>query len=127
MADLLADGLNKIKLCDRIGKSSCDVKASKLLASVLDVLKANGYIPEYSPKDNGKGGLLSVKLEGKIKELRAVRPRFAVSSKKWVETETSFLPSYNIGLLIVSTPKGVMSNKEAKEEKMGGRLIAFVY
>jgi small subunit ribosomal protein S8 len=125
--DLLSDGLNKIKLCERVGKPDCEVKSSKLLASVLDVLKAHGYIEGYSAKDNGKGGALVVKLNGKINELRSVKPRFAVSSKQWVEKETNFLPSYNIGLLVVSTPKGVMSNKEAKEAKMGGRLIAFVY
>ncbi len=125
--DLLSDGLNKIKLCERVGKEGCEVKSSKLLGSVLDVLKTYGYIAEYTHKDNGKGGLLVVKLNGKINELRSVKPRFAVSSKKWIETETNFLPSYNIGLLVVSTPKGVMSNKEAKEAKMGGRLIAFVY
>jgi small subunit ribosomal protein S8 len=125
--DLLSDGLNTIKICERVGKTECDVKASKLIADVLEVLKAHGYISEYSQKDNGKGGLLNVQLNGKISELRSVKPRFAVSNKEWVATETHYLPSYNLGLLIVSTPKGVMSNKEAKEAKLGGRLLAFVY
>jgi len=125
--DLLGDSLNKIKLCDRTGKSECEVKASKLLESILSVLKANGFIEEYSRKDNDKGGLLVVKLNGKINELRVVKPRFPVSSREWVDTEAQFLPAYNLGMLIVSTPRGIMSNKEAKEGKLGGRLIAFVY
>ena len=125
--DLLGDSLNKIKLCDRTGKSECEVKASKLLESILSVLKANGFIEEYSRKDNGKGGLIAIRLNGKINELRVVKPRFPVSSKEWIDTESQFLPAYNLGMLIVSTPKGIMSNKDAKEAKLGGRLIAFVY
>jgi small subunit ribosomal protein S8 len=125
--DLLGDSLNKIKLCDRIGKMECEVKASKLLESILALLKSNGFVSDYSRKENGKGGLLVIKLNGKINELKVVKPRFPVSSKKWVDTESQFLPAYNLGMLIVSTPKGIMNNKDAKEAKIGGRLIAFVY
>jgi small subunit ribosomal protein S8 len=125
--DLLGDSLNKIKLCDRIRKEECEVKASKLLESILSVLKANGFVDSYSRKENGKGGLFVVKLNGRINELRVVKPRFPVSNKEWINTESHFLPAYNLGMLIVSTPKGIMSNKDAKESKLGGRLVAFVY
>ena len=125
--DLLGDSLNKIKLCDRIGKAECEVKASKLLENILTVLKSNGFVEDYSRKDNGKGGLLVIRLNGRINELKVVKPRFPVSSKEWIETESQFLPAYNLGMLIVSTPKGIMNNKDAKDAKLGGRLIAFVY
>jgi small subunit ribosomal protein S8 len=56
-----------------------------------------------------------------------VRPRFSVKTDGFEQWEKTFLPSREVGLLVVSTPKGIMAHKEAKDGRIGGRLLAFVY
>ncbi len=56
-----------------------------------------------------------------------VKPRHAVTVDEYQKYEMRYIPSRDFGILIVSTPKGIMSNKDAKEKHFGGRLIAYVY
>jgi small subunit ribosomal protein S8 len=125
--DLLSDALNKIKLYDRAGKPTCEVKFSTLLKAVLTQLEANGYIEGFEYVEDYKGGKLVVKLNGKIKELKAIKPRQPVKKDEWYVIEAKFLPAVGYGKLIVSTPQGVMTNEEARKRRIGGRLLAFVY
>jgi small subunit ribosomal protein S8 len=125
--DNLADNLNKLKLYDRLGKNECTLKYSKLTAAVLEQLKKYGYIKNYRYEDDKKQGLLHVELNGKINEIGVIKPHFPVKKTEWYEKESLYLPAYNIGILIVSTSQGVLTNIEAREKDIGGRLIAYVY
>jgi len=127
MADLLADALNKIKVYERIGKDECSVSYIKLVESVIATLKKNGYIKDYAPVTEGKFTVLNVVLSKKINDIGVIKPRHAVRLEEYQKYEARYIPSKNFGMLVVSTPKGVMSNKEAKEQHLGGRLLAFVY
>jgi len=127
MADLLADALNKIKVYERIGKDECSVSYTKLVESVIATLKKNGYIKDYAPVTEGKFTVLNVVLSKKINDIGVIKPRHAVRLEEYQKYEARYIPSKNFGMLVVSTPKGVMSNKEAKEQHLGGRLLAFVY
>ena len=77
--------------------------------------------------DDGKSGEFIVTLAGKINDAGAVKPRFAVSKKTWEKFETRFLPAKGVGILVVSTPHGILSHTEAQEKNSGGRLLCFVY
>jgi small subunit ribosomal protein S8 len=101
--------------------------ASKLIQRVLKVMQENGYIGGYEVIDDGRFGKLRVKLLGRINKCRAIRPRFPVKLGEIKEWEKEFLPSKDFGILIITTPLGVMSHNEAKRKKAGGRLLAFVY
>jgi len=127
MADLLADALNKIKVYERIGRDECSVSYTKLVESVIATLKKNGYIKDYAPVAEGKFTVLKVVLSKKINDIGVIKPRHAVRLEEYQKYEARYIPSKNFGMLVVSTPKGVMSNKEAKEQHLGGRLLAFVY
>lgn len=94
---------------------------------MLKVLQKEGYIGEYEYIDNNKGGKYRIELTGKINECKAVKPRFPIKKDEYKEYEKEYLPGQGIGTLIISTPQGVMSQKEAKQEKTGGRLLAYVY
>lgn len=125
--DLLADALSAIKNAERIGKKECIVKASKLIKAVLEVFQKNGYIEGFEYIEDGRGGKLRVKLKGKIIDTKAIKPRYSVKAKEYEKWEKRFLPARDVGILVVSTPKGIMDHKEARSKNLGGELLAYVY
>lgn len=127
MADLLADSLNKIKIYENLGRAECTVASTSLVRSVLLTLKKNGYVVEVEEKKEGKFKTIRVLLSNKINNIGVVRPRHAVKLDDFQKYENRYIPSRDFGLLIISTPEGVMSNRDAKEKRIGGRLLAYVY
>ncbi|MGC8896106.1 MAG: 30S ribosomal protein S8 [Candidatus Bathyarchaeia archaeon] len=126
--DTLANGLTTIMNNEMRNKRECVISpASKLLGRVLRIMQLNGYIGEFEFVDDGRCGKFKVQLLGRINKCGAIKPRFAVKVDEFEEWEKKFLPSREVGILIISTPKGVLSHREAKEKRMGGRLTAFVY
>lgn len=126
--DPLADALSAIKNAERVGKKECIVKpASKLIGNVLRIMKEEGYIEEFEFIDDGKAGIFKVKLKGRINNCNAIKPRFPVKKNEFEKWERRFLPARDFGILIVTTSKGVMTHREAKEVGVGGSLLAFVY
>jgi small subunit ribosomal protein S8 len=126
--DTLANGLTTVINNETRNKRECTISpASKLLGRVLRIMQLNGYIGEFEFIDDGRSGKFKVQLLGRINKCGAVRPRFSVRVDKFEEWEKKFLPSRGVGILVISTPKGVLSHKEAKERHMGGKLIAFLY
>jgi small subunit ribosomal protein S8 len=128
MMDTLANGLTTIINNEMRNKRECIISpASKLLGRILRIIQLNGYVGEFEFIDDGRSGKFKVQLLGRINKCGAIRPRFSVKVDEFEEWEKKFLPSRDVGLLVVSTPKGVLSHKEAREKRIGGRLLAFVY
>ncbi|MDH5375518.1 MAG: 30S ribosomal protein S8 [Candidatus Bathyarchaeota archaeon] len=126
--DTLANGLTTIINNETRNKRECIISpASKLLGRVLRVMQLNGYIGEFEFIDDGRSGKFKIQLLGRINRCGAIRPRFPVKVDEIEQWETKFLPSRNVGLLVVSTPRGILSHRETKEKRIGGRLLAFVY
>jgi len=126
--DVLANGLTVIMNNEMRNKRECVISpASKLLGRVLRVMQLHGYIGEFEFIDDGRSGKFKVQLLGRINKCGAIKPRFAVRLDEIEDWEKKFLPSRDVGLLILSTSKGVLTHKEAKEKRIGGRLLAFVY
>ncbi|MBI4170921.1 MAG: 30S ribosomal protein S8 [Candidatus Aenigmarchaeota archaeon] len=125
--DLLADTLYVINNAEKIGRRMCIVPASSLIKEVLTVIQKAGYIGDFEFLDDSKSGHFKIDLVGRINKSRAIKPRFAVKKDGFEKWENRHLPAKGFGILVVSTPKGVMSQKEAIEQKIGGRLLAYVY
>jgi small subunit ribosomal protein S8 len=126
--DPLANALNSIKVAELKGKPEATAKpASNLIKEVLLVMQRENFVQEFEFVDDGRGGWFRVKLLGRINDAGAIKPRFSVKSRDWEHWEARYLPARGIGLIIVSTPRGLMSHKQAKQEGVGGRLIAYVY
>ena len=126
--DTLANCLTTIINNEMRNKRECIISpASKLLGRVLRVMQLNGYIGEFEFIDDGRSGKFKVQLLGRINKCGAVRPRFPVEVDEIERWEKRFLPSREVGILVLSTPTGVLSHKEAKEKRTGGRLLAFAY
>lgn len=128
MMDTLSNGLTTILSNAMRNKRECVINpASKLLGRVLRVMQLNGYVGEFEFVDDGRSGKFRVQLLGRINKCGAVKPRFQVKADEIEKWEKHFLPSRDVGILVISTPQGVISHKEAKEKKVGGRLLAFTY
>jgi small subunit ribosomal protein S8 len=128
MNDLINDAVANIKNHSRIGKEEVTVApTSKLLIDVLKIFQKGGYIGEFEVLEDKKGGQVKVKLVKRINDCGIIKPRFPVGFDEYAKWEKRYLPARDFGILVVTTPKGVMSHKEAKEQKTGGRLIAYVY
>jgi len=128
LMDTLANAMAVIKNAEMRGKRECVIyPTSKLIAAVLNVMQRHGYIDGYEYINDGRGGKFVVKLNGRINNCGVIKPRHSVKKDGYLEWERQFLPSRDIGLLIVSTPQGVMSHREAREKGLGGVLLAYVY
>lgn len=126
--DPLADALTIIKNAEDTGKDECTLRpASKIIANVLTVFKENGYIEGFEYVEDGKAGLFNVNLLGNINKCGIVRPRYAVKLKDFERYEERFLPSREMGFLVVTTPLGIMPHFEAKRKGVGGQILAYIY
>jgi len=125
--DLLTDVMYVINNAENIGRKSVTVPASKLVKEVLMVVQRSGYIGSFEFVDDRKSGKFNIELIGKINMTRAVRPRFAIKKDEFEKWEGRYLPARDFGMLVVSTSKGVMSQKEAAQLGIGGRLLCYVY
>jgi len=113
---------------EKIGKSDCIVQPfSKALKDLLTLMNEKGYLGSFEVIDDGRGKLIKINLIGKVNKCGVVKPRFSVKKDEYEKFEKRYLPAKGFGLLIVSTSKGIMTHDEAKEKKVGGKLIAYVY
>lgn len=125
--DILADVFCAMKNAETIGRHECIVSASKLIKGVLDVIQKHNYIGKYEFIEDGKGGKFKIGLIGKINNCNVIRPRFSIQINDIIKWEKRFLPAENVGILILTTPKGIIDQREAGKLKTGGRLLGFVY
>ena len=90
-------------------KSECTVlPTSKIGGDVLNTLKKDGYIKDFERTEDKRGGKFHIELLAKITKCGAISPRFKVKKDEYLEWEKQYLPSYNRGMLLVTTNQGVM-------------------
>ena len=85
------------------------------------------YIGTFEEIEDGKGGILKINLLGNINKCGVVKPRFSTKKNGFEKWEKRYLPAKDFGLLLVSTPKGVITHNEAKTQETGGKLLAYCY
>ena len=103
------------------------VPASKFASEVLRVMQKHRYIGEFDQVDDGRADKFQVQLLAKINKCGIITPRFSVKKDAYFGWERQFLPAYSMGILLVSTSKGIMSHHEAVSEGLGGVLVGYVY
>lgn len=128
LMDPLANALTNIRNNERQGNKNCTIApASKLIGHILRTMQKEGYIGEFEFIDDGKAGKFLVELEGNVNKCGVIKPRHAVKKDKFEKFEKRYLPAKNFGIMIVTTPQGIITHKEAKDKGIGGRLLAYVY
>lgn len=126
--DPLANALSVILNKENAKTKECLIKpSSKIIKEILNIMKDNYYVGEFKEIEDSKGNMLSVQLLNKINKCGVIKPRFSVKKDGYEKFEKRFLPAKDFGILIVSTPLGIMTNDEAKKKLIGGKLLAYCY
>ena len=126
--DPLAAALAKILNAERVGKREVVIKpASKMIKKILTIMNEHKYVGSFEDINDGKGGVLKINLLGNINKCGVVKPRFSTKKNGFEKWEKRYLPAKDFGLLLVSTPKGVITHNEAKTQETGGKLLAYCY
>jgi small subunit ribosomal protein S8 len=126
--DILSDALSTIKNARRAGKQECTISpTSNLIKNVLQVMQQHGYIGVFEEIEDGKGGKYKVEISNRLNDCNSIKPQFHVGKDEYTDYEKRYLPARQFGELIVTTSKGVMDHKQAREEGVGGSLLAYVY
>lgn len=130
ITDPIADLLTRIRNANTANHATVDVPASKMKAAVAQILKDEGFIAEFQRTNDGPQGTLRITLKyGPEKEkvitgLRRIsRPGLRVYTSK---TEIPRVLG-GLGVVIISTSRGIMSGKRAKKERCGGEVLAYVW
>ncbi len=121
--DIVADGLNCIMNAKISGKTKVVLKHnSKLLMNVLAIGKLKGYIASYQNTPEG-----FVVEFGNLHACKAVKPRYVAKVQDIEKYVRRYLPSRNMGIVILSTSSGLMTHQTALEKRIGGGVVAYFY
>ena len=126
--DPLSDAFTQIFNAEQAGHYEVTVNpASKMLGSMLSIMQSSGYVGEYQKIDDGRGGAYRVELIGAINRCGVIKPRHSVKRAEFDKWESRYLPARDFGLLILTTNQGIMNHYDAKKERVGGRLLAYIF
>lgn len=126
--DPLANMMSLILNNELIGRSECIIKpVSKVIKESLKVMKQNDYIGGFKEVEDSRGNYIQLTLIGNINKCGVIKPRYSIKNNEFEKFERRYLPAKDLGILFVSTPKGIMTHYDAKSKKLGGRLLAYCY
>jgi small subunit ribosomal protein S8 len=130
MTDPIADMLTRIRNSNTARHDRVDIPGSKIKRSIAEVLKREGYIRDYAWIDDGRQGTIRIYLrygpskESVINGLKRIsRPGLRIYAKK--EDVPRVLGG--LGIAILSTPTGIVTDREAREKGIGGEVICYVW
>ena len=130
MTDPIADFLTRIRNANMVYHEKVEVPSSKVKKAITEILKEEGFIKDYEYIEDGKQGTLRIFLKyGPNKERvisglkRISKPGLRVYAKK------DELPKVlgGLGIAVISTPKGIMTDKKARKEGLGGEVICYIW
>lgn len=126
--DPIANVMSAILMYEKSGKRELVVHpVSKLMRKVLRIMQDHQYVGEFEDISEGRGGFAKLNLLGNVNKCGVIKPRFAVKSADFIKFEKRYLPASGVGILVLSTPQGLMTHVQAREKGLGGRLIAYCY
>jgi len=130
MTDPIADMLTRIRNANQMKHETVEMPASKLKSEILAVLKEEGYITDYKLVAAGVQGTIRVTLKYLPNKERAVRGLKKISKPGLrVYAKSDELPRVlnGLGIAVVSTSQGIMTDREARKKQVGGEIIAYVW
>ena len=129
ISDVIADMLTRIRNANDAKHESVDIPASNLKKSIAEILLEEGYIKNYQIVDDGKQGIIRVTLKyiGKTKVIHGLRRVSKPGLRIYSNCEDMPKVMNGLGIAIVSTSKGVMTDKKARQANVGGEILAFVW
>ncbi len=129
LSDPIADMFTRIRNAARINSKQVNVRASKVCEGIAAVLKQEGYIRDFDRIDDGKQGILRITLKYDPSGVSVITEITRISKpSKRVYSSVDQLPRVlsGMGIAIVSTSKGIMSDKSCRQAKIGGEIFCTV-
>ena len=130
ISDVIADMLTRIRNANDAKHESVDIPASNMKKAIADILLAEGYIKGVQIIEDGKQGIIRVTLKyeaGKQKVIHGLRRVSKPGLRIYSNCEDMPKVMNGLGIAIVSTSKGVMTDKAARKANVGGEILAFVW
>ena len=130
ISDVIADMLTRIRNANDAKHESVDIPASNLKKSIAEILLEEGYIKNFQIVEDGKQGIIRVTLKyaaGKQKVIHGLRRVSKPGLRIYSNCEDMPRVMNGLGIAIVSTSKGVMTDKKARQNNVGGEVLAFVW
>lgn len=130
--DLVADVITRLRNAQRAGHKTCTVHYSKMSSSILGVLKTEGFVSDFEKIDSEKGKFNMFKVYLKYTDIGLpviTNTKRVSTSGRRMYARANKLPKVHsgLGISIVSTSQGVMTDKEARKKGIGGEILATVY
>ena len=129
MSDVIADMLTRIRNANDAKHETVDVPASNMKKAIAEILLNEGYIKGYQIVEDGKQGIIRIALKyvGKQKVIHGIRRVSKPGLRIYSNCEDIPKVMNGLGTVIVSTSKGIMTDKKARRENVGGEILAFVW
>lgn len=131
MTDVVADMLTRIRNANSAKHETVDIPASNMKKAIAEILVEEGYIKSYEVKDTeNKQGVITVTLkygEGKSRVLQGIRRVSKPGLRIYANCDELPRVRNGLGVAIISTSRGIMTEKKARKENIGGEVLAFVW
>ncbi len=130
ITDTIADLLTRIRNASTAKHDTVDVPASNMKKAIVQILLDEGYIKSFSVIEDGKQGVIRIVLKytaGKTPVITGLRRVSKPGLRIYTSCEEMPKVMKGLGIAILSTPKGVMTDKEARKQNVGGEVLAFIW
>ena len=130
MTDPVADMLTRIRNANTAGHQTVEVPSSKMKRSIAVILKEEGYISDYEFIEDGKQGIIKIAMKyapGKTRVISQLRRISKPGLKVYVKADDVPRVLGGLGIAIISTSKGVISDKDARSKGVGGEVVCYVW
>ena len=130
MSDVSADRLTRIRNANDAKHATVDIPASNMKKAIAEILVNEGYVKSFETIEDGKQGVIRITLKdqgNKQKVLRGIRRVSKPGLRIYASCEDMPSVMNGLGIAIVSTSKGIMTDKQARKENVGGEVLAFVW
>ena len=130
ITDAIADMLTRIRNANSAKHETVDIPCSNVKKAIAEILLEEGYIKSYTVIDDNKQGVIKVTLKygpGKTRIISGLRRVSKPGLRIYAGVEDIPSVMRGLGVAIISTPKGIMTDKKARKENVGGEVLAFVW
>ena len=130
MTDPIADMLTRIRNANKMHHQTVDIPTSSVKTAILDVLKNEGFITDYSTKSEDNKSVTTVTLKYTENDERVIKGLKRISKPGLrVYAQANEIPTVlnGLGIAVISTSKGVMTDKEARKNQIGGEVLAYIW
>jgi len=130
ITDSIADMLTRIRNANSAKHDSVKVPASNMKKAIAQILVDEGYIKSFTVQEDGKQGMMEIQLKygpNKSRVITGIRRVSKPGLRIYTSCEDMPKVMKGLGTVIVSTPKGVMTDKDARKQNVGGEVLAFIW